>query len=90
MAMPDKMNDTAKFDINLDTDQTAQAILVNVLKSLRKKGYNPINQLVGYLVSGDPTYVTSYNNARVLIQQLERDELLEELVASYIKNNLKE
>lgn len=88
--MPDKMKDTAKFEFNLDTDQAAQAILVNVLKSLRKKGYNPINQLVGYLVSGDPTYVTSYNNARVLIQQLERDELLEELVASYIKNNLKE
>lgn len=88
--MPDNMNDTAKFNIDVDTDQTAQAILVSVLESLRKKGYNPINQVVGYLISGDPTYVTSYNNARVLIQHVERDELIEELVASYIKNNLRE
>jgi uncharacterized protein (UPF0297 family) len=86
--MPDKMNDTVKFDIDMEADQTAQSILVSVLEALRTKGYDPINQLVGYLVSGDPTYVTSYNNARVLIQQVERDELLEELVASYIRNNL--
>jgi len=88
--MPDKMNDTVKFNMDLETDQTAQAILVSVLQSLREKGYDPINQLVGYLVSGDPTYVTSHNKARVLIQQLERDELLEELVSSYIRNNLKD
>ena len=88
--MPDRMNDTVKFNMDLETDQTAQAILVSVLESLKQKGYDPINQLVGYLVSGDPTYVTSHNKARVLIQQLERDELLEELVASYIRNNLNE
>ena len=53
---------------------------------MEEKGYNPINQLVGYLLSGDPTYITSHNNARGLIRKLERDELLEELVKSYLKD----
>jgi uncharacterized protein (UPF0297 family) len=53
---------------------------------LQEKGYNPINQLVGYLLSGDPTYITSHNNARGLIRKLERDELLEELVKAYVKD----
>ena len=54
-------------------------------QAMREKGYNPINQLVGYLLSGDPTYITSYNNARSKIRKIERDELLEEFIRSYIE-----
>ena len=54
---------------------------------MEEKGYDPINQIVGYLISGDPTYITSYNNARYLIRRLERDELLEELVRFYVEEN---
>ena len=57
-----------------------------VYKALQAKGYNPVGQIVGYLLSGDPTYITSHGNARNLIRQLERDEILEELVASYLQN----
>ncbi|QNO16082.1 IreB family regulatory phosphoprotein [Alkalicella caledoniensis] len=59
-------------------------VLTDVFKSLEEKGYNPINQIVGYLLSGDPAYITSHNNARVKIRKLERDDILEELVKSYI------
>jgi uncharacterized protein (UPF0297 family) len=55
-----------------------------VYSALKEKGYNPINQIVGYILSGDPTYITSHNNARSLIKKLERDELLEELVRAYV------
>ncbi len=61
-----------------------------VYESLEEKGYNSIYQIVGYILSGDPTYITSHNNARTLISQLERDELLEELVKNYIKHNIRE
>jgi uncharacterized protein (UPF0297 family) len=56
-----------------------------VYRALKEKGYNPINQIVGYLLSGDPTYITSYRNARMLIRKFERDEILEELVGAYVK-----
>ena len=59
-------------------------VLEQVYKALKQKGYNPVSQLVGYLMSGDPTYITSYNNARNLIRQVERDELLERMVKNYI------
>ena len=72
----DQFNDTMRFKLD--------NILMSVYNSLKEKGYDPINQLVGYLLSGDPTYITSYGNARYLIRQLERDELLEELVRSYV------
>ena len=62
-------------------------MLVQVYKAMSEKGYDPVNQIVGYLISGDPTYITSYNNARYLIRMLERDELLEELVKFYISNH---
>ncbi len=62
----------------------AQEILAQVYTALKQKGYDPINQLVGYLLSGDPVYITSHNNARTLIRRLERYELLEELVKSYL------
>ena len=64
-----------------------KAILSAVFEALTEKGYNPVNQIVGYIMSGDPTYVTSYKNARSLIMKVERDELVEELFREYIKNN---
>ena len=79
------MNDnTIKFVVPDEADQEMKALLTTVYSALSEKGYNPINQIVGYLLSGDPTYITSYGNARYLIRQLERDELLEELVRSYV------
>ena len=77
------LGDTITFGRN-NEKHTAHEVLLNVYYSLQEKGYDPLNQLVGYLLSGDPTYITSYNNARYLIRTLERDELIEELVRSYI------
>ncbi|VBB06023.1 Hypothetical protein LUCI_1234 [Lucifera butyrica] len=69
----------------VDNEKSDAAVIIEtVYQSLKEKGYNPINQLVGYLLSGDPTYITSHNNARGLIRKLERDELLEELVKAYL------
>jgi len=65
-----------------------QDILLMVYDALKDKGYNPINQLVGYIISGDPTYITSHMNARSIITRLERDELLEEIVWCYLKNEV--
>ena len=62
-------------------------VLEQVYAALTEKGYNPVSQIVGYIMSGDPTYITSYNNARSLIKRLERDELLEELVRFYVENH---
>ncbi|HZJ82641.1 MAG TPA: IreB family regulatory phosphoprotein [Clostridia bacterium] len=76
-----------KFSIDKDQNKTPKEILLKVHGALREKGYDPINQIVGYLISGDPTYITSHENARALIRRLERDELLEELVLFYIKSN---
>lgn len=71
-----------------DEEQTVAAMIFrDVYHSLQEKGYNPINQIVGYLLSGDPTYITSHNNARSTIRRIERDELIEELVLSYVKNH---
>ncbi len=61
-------------------------IMTEVNKSLNEKGYNTVNQVVGYIISGDPTYITSHNNARGLINQVDRDELLEEIVSYYLNN----
>ncbi len=88
MSMNKNINETMKFSaVEKENDTEARKILVTVYKALAEKGYNPVNQIVGYILSGDPTYITSYNNARVIIRKLERDELLEELIESYIKNN---
>lgn len=78
--------ETMMFKVNNDDTNAAEVILTTVYQSLREKGYNPINQLVGYLLSGDPTYITSHNNARSLIRKLERDEIIEELVRAYLKD----
>ncbi len=67
-----------------ELDSKAKEILKEVYEALTEKGYNPINQIVGYILSGDPTYITSHNGARNLIRQIERDELLEKMVKNYI------
>ena len=76
---------TRKFDVVGDGKATRE-ILSAVYEALRIKGYNPVNQIVGYILSEDPTYITNYNNARNLICRLDRDELLQELVTSYLDN----
>ncbi|NLL39782.1 MAG: IreB family regulatory phosphoprotein [Clostridiales bacterium] len=75
---------TRKFDV-VDKKHEIREILTAVYKALEVKGYNPINQIVGYIISEDPTYITNYNNARTLICRLDRDELLQELLSSYLK-----
>ena len=77
-------DNTIKFLVPDDSTQEMKAILSAVYHSLSEKGYNPINQIVGYLLSEDPTYITNYNNARSLICKLNRDELLQELVRHYL------
>ena len=75
---------TMSFKVDNDKSIRAKAILKDVYQALVEKGYNPINQIVGYILSGDPTYITSHNDARNLIRKVERDELLEKMVKSYI------
>lgn len=82
------LQETMKFNIDKDHDKTPKEILLKVYEALQEKGYDPVNQIVGYLISGDPTYITSHQNARALIRRLERDELLEELIIHYIESNL--
>ena len=79
-----RMDETVSFKVERDKSIKAREILREVYKALEEKGYNPINQIVGYILSGDPTYITSHNNARNLIRQVERDELLEKMVKNYI------
>ena len=78
------MDFTRKFNIRYEKDQEIKAILTSVYDSLKQKGYDPINQIVGYILSEDPTYITNYNNARALIRKLDRDELRQELVKQYL------
>lgn len=82
--MDSNVNNTAKFDYKTETLNEAREILSQVYESLKEKGYNPNNQLIGYILSGDPTYITNHNNARSLIRKIERDELLEELLNVYL------
>lgn len=77
-------DETVSFHVEKEKNIRTKEILKEVYKALEEKGYNPINQIVGYILSGDPTYITSHNNARNLIRQVERDELLEEMVKNYI------
>ncbi len=81
------MNDrTMTFSIGDQTEQQIRSILVSVYDSLKEKGYNPINQIVGYILSEDPTYITTHNNARNLIRKIDRDTLLQSLVKYYLSN----
>ena len=75
---------TRKFSLNQDRDEEIKAILTSVYNALQEKGYNPINQIVGYILSEDPTYITNHNNARALIRKVDRDELLQTLVKYYL------
>lgn len=79
-------NDTMKINFELDKESEVHEIISSVYDALKIKGYDPISQIVGYILSDDPTYITSYNGARSMIVKVERDELLEELVKNYIKN----
>lgn len=78
------LDKTMSFKVDKDNNVKSQEILRDVYHALVDKGYNPINQIVGYILSGDPTYITSHNNARNLIRMIERDELLENMVKYYI------
>ena len=80
------VNDKTMIVSSKDDQSVASMILEDVYNSLKEKGDNPISQMAGYLLSGDPTYITSHNNARSNIRRLERDELVEELLSSYVKH----
>jgi len=84
--MAEKFTDfTMKYNVEKEEKNEIRDTLCTVYNALKEKGYNPINQIVGYLLSGDPTYITSYNNARNIIRKIERDELLEELLKKYLE-----
>lgn len=81
------INETQKYQFGTDREDYIRTIIATVYAALKEKGYHPVSQMVGYILSGDPTYITSHNNARALIRKIERDELLEALVKNYIENN---
>ena len=81
------LGNTQYFRTKPDQELQVKEVLDLVYTAMDEKGYNPVNQIVGYIMSGDPTYITSHRNARSLIMKLERDELVEEMLTAYIKNN---
>ena len=81
------LSNTQFFEVKQETSVSVKEVLDVVDHAMEEKGYNPVNQIVGYIMSGDPTYITSHNGARSLIMKVERDELVEELLKEYIKNN---
>ncbi len=85
----DERERTGVFRVGAPTAQDIHKIFAHVFQALREKGYNPVDQIVGYLLSGDPTYVTSHREARTVIRQVDRLLLLEELVRCYVENKLK-
>lgn len=80
------LGSTQFFNVQTEPETGVRVVLETVYEALAQKGYNPVNQIVGYIMSGDPTYITSQNNARSLIMKVERDELVEELLVDYIRN----
>lgn len=80
------ISNTQYFKVSADPEYRVKEILDTVYDAMEEKGYNPVNQIVGYIMSGDPTYITSHKNARSMIMKVERDELVEELLKEYIKN----
>jgi uncharacterized protein (UPF0297 family) len=89
--MEEQHDNTVMFQVEAEeTENKARKVLLDVYQALKEKGYNPLNQLVGYLLSGDPAYITNHRNARSLIRQVERDELLEELVGKYLQRTEQE
>ena len=85
--MADNTKNTIKFTVPSDEKENMHRTLRSVFDALNEKGYNPINQIVGYLLTEDPTYITNYNNARSMICKIDRDELLQDLVHSYLFEN---
>jgi uncharacterized protein (UPF0297 family) len=81
------LKNTQYFTVDKEPELQVKDVLRVVYQALSEKGYNPVNQIVGYIMSGDPTYITSHNNARSLIMKVERDELVEEILKSYISSN---
>lgn len=79
------LKNTQFIDINQTKRISVSEVILRVYQALVERGYNPVNQIVGYIMSGDPTYITSYNNARSLIMKVERDEILEELMRNYVE-----
>lgn len=82
-----EMGNTQFFKVDVEKETSAKVVLEMVYEAMKEKGYDPVNQIVGYIMSGDPTYITSHNNARSFIQKVERDELVEELLTEYIRKN---
>ncbi len=82
------IDNTQNFKVMSESESRVGDILMQVYQAMTEKGYNPVNQIVGYIMSGDPTYITSHNNARSLIMKMERDELVEELLKVYISVKL--
>lgn len=82
-----EIGSTQFFKVDVEKETSVKIILEMVYEAMMEKGYDPVNQIVGYIMSGDPTYITSHNNARSMIQKVERDELVEELLTEYIKKN---
>lgn len=82
-----EINNTQYFKVQKEQVFDVKDVIASVYQSLREKGYNPVNQIVGYVMSGDPTYITSHNGARSLIMRVERDEIIEVLLEDYIKYN---
>ena len=80
------LGNTQFFKVEVEPETGVKVILSAVFEALSEKGYNPVNQIVGYIMSGDPTYITSHNNARTLIMKVERDEIVEEVLKYFIKN----
>ena len=78
------LDGTRKFSMKEETNKEMKRVLQTVYDALKENGYNPINQIVGYLLSEDPTYITNYNNARSLIRKIDRDELMQELISNYL------
>ena len=83
------LENTQYFKVEVEPENGVKMILSEVYEALSEKGYDPVSQIVGYIMSGDPTYITSHKGARSLIRKVERDEIIEWLLEDYIKNNFK-
>ena len=81
--------ETMMFKVDKDNADEARKILMAIYQALKERGYNPVNQIVGYILSGDPTYITNHKNARNLVRKLERDEILEEILKFYLESDCK-
>ncbi|MFZ5987705.1 MAG: IreB family regulatory phosphoprotein [Bacillota bacterium] len=81
-------SETMMFNVDKEKVNEARELLLSVYQALKEKGYNPINQIVGYILSGDPTYITNHQDARSVIRRLERDELLEEILRFYLEESI--